>query len=783
MKRIFGFLLLVGMAFSALGGGLIIIHEPDFWRPWPPWPPYPPPYPIPPPPPRPIPPPHPVWAPLEVTFTKGDVKIRDQVAVTKIEQEFYNPNPRQLEGTFLFPLPKGAHLDKFTMEINGKPVEAELMAADKARSIYEDIVRKLRDPALLEYADKGLLKARIFPIEPHSKKRVTISYTQVLKSDGGMVGYVFPLNTEKYSAQPVRTVSVRVDLESKRALKNIYSPSHKVEIKREGEKRAIIGFEASNVKPDADFQLFYTITDSEIGVNLMTYKPAGEDGYFLLLASPGLGTRKVQVMPKDVVFVLDTSGSMAGAKLDQAKKALLFCVENLNESDRFEILRFSTEVEPLFDKLTEVSKDNRARARSFIEGLKPLGGTAIDDALRKALALRPSDKTRPYVIIFLTDGRPTIGETDENKIVKNATSAATGVTRIFCFGIGTDVNTHLLDRITEETKAFSQYVLPEEDLEVKVSSFFTKIKEPVLADTRLQFTGNIRTSKMYPSPLPDLFNGEQLIVAGRYTGKGSSAVIIEGNVAGEPRRFSFDVEFGETTEHDFIPRLWATRRVGYLLDEIRLRGETKELKDEVTELARQYGIVTPYTAYLIVEDEQRRGVAQNVQTFRRLAETDRFLSDGREQFRVLQRERDGGAAVAGARAAYSLKAAENALSGITASSADGLRAMPSAITPIAPSGGRGGARYNLEQQADREQAAQDYVRQARYINGRTFYWNGSQWVDANAQKLGKTQPIRVQFGSEQYLELLRKHPAAAAWFSLGNNIQLVLDGNLYEIHE
>src|SRR6185503_8747177 len=387
MKRTFCLLLgWLALNLTASATGLIIVHEEDFWR-------RPPPRIVPPetiPPHRPyIPPRPPVWASLETTFTKADVRIKDQLATTSIEQEFYNPNPRQLEGTFLFPVPKGAHLDKFTMEINGKPVQAELLDAGKASGIYEDIVRRLRDPALLEYSGRDLFKVRIFPIEPNARKRITLSYSQLLKADSGLVNFLFPLNTEKYSARPIKSVSVKVDLETKRPLKSIYSPSHKVEIKRNGANKAVIGFEATDLKPDSDFQLFYGHDEADLGVSLLTYKTADNDGYFLPLASPGTETKNTKVIPKDVAFVLDTSGSMAGAKLEQAKKALAFCVENLNEGDRFEVLRFATEVEPLFNNLRDVSKDNRAQAQKFIESLKPIGGTAIDDALKKAVALRP----------------------------------------------------------------------------------------------------------------------------------------------------------------------------------------------------------------------------------------------------------------------------------------------------------------------------------------------------------------------------------------------------------
>ena len=210
------------------------------------------------------------FAPLEVSSQKIATHITDQVAVTAVDEEFYNPNPRRLEGTFVFPIPKGAQIDKFTMEIDGRLVQAELLAADKARGIYEDIVRRMKDPALMEYEGRDVLKVRIFPIEPNSKKRITLTYTQVLKADSGLVGYVLPMSTGKYSSKPIKSVSVKVDLESKRPLKSIYSPSHSVEIRRDGANRATVGFEASEVMPDTDFQLYFAPEKDEIGLNLMT---------------------------------------------------------------------------------------------------------------------------------------------------------------------------------------------------------------------------------------------------------------------------------------------------------------------------------------------------------------------------------------------------------------------------------------------------------------------------------------------------------------------------------
>jgi Ca-activated chloride channel family protein len=713
---------------------------------------------------------------MDVNHVKVNTRITDQVAVTSVDQEFYNPNPARLEGTFVFPIPKGAHINKFTMEIDGKQVEAELLPADKARQIYEDIVRKLKDPALLEYAGRDVFKVRIFPIEPNSKKRITLSYTELLKADDGLVSYVLPMSAEKFSAKPIKNVSVKVDLDSKRPLKSIYSPSHSVEVKRTGANRATIGYEASDVQPDTDFTLYFAPEKDEIGVNLLTHRTSVDDGYFLLLASPGVDVKEKQVVMKDVAFVLDTSGSMAGKKLDQAKKALQFCVENLNEGDHFEIIRFSTEVEPLFDKLAEANRAHRARAEDFIKDLRPIGGTAIDDALRKALALRPGQGDRPFVVIFLTDGRPTIGTTDEDQIVADVKKASEGRTRVFCFGIGTDVNTHLLDRITEDTRAVSQYVLPEEDLEVKVSNFFSKIKEPVLANPTLKFTGDIRTTKLYPSPLPDLFKGEQLMLVGRYSGKGDSAVIVQGTVNGTEKKFTYEVKFpGESAENEFIPRLWSTRRVGYLLDEIRLHGENAELRDEVTELARKYGIVTPYTAYLILEDEQQHNVPVPMRSLQRFYGDDAARREASQAWDEFKKERSGDRAVAGARYGLALK---DAVAAAPAGSGGALEARKALGLPASSAV----AAEETPANRSRERLVQ-YSQQTQFVAGKNFFQNDQQWIDSTLQKHPNAKRVRIQFGSPDYFDLLAKNSKVLPWLALGQNVQFIFNNTLYDIYE
>ncbi len=745
---------------AAADGLIVILHPPDKG------------------PPSIAPRPHP-FAPLEVTYHRVKATIKDQIAHTEVDQEFYNPNPQRLEGHYLFPIPKGAQIDKFSMDIDGKMVDAELLDAGKARAIYEDIVRRLRDPALLEYAGQSLFRVRVFPIEPHSKKRIQLKYTELLRRDENLTAYTYPLNVEKFSAQPLKTVSVKVEVESQQPIKTIYSPSHKIEVNRHGDNRAVVGYEDGNVRPDTDFQLFIgTEPRGEIGFGLMTYNEALDldGGYFLLLLSPGAWAGTDQIVRKDVVLVLDTSGSMAGDKLEQARRAMKFCVANLNEGDRFEVVRFSTEAEGLFGKLQDATKENRHRADEFVNKLKPIGGTAIEDAL--LLALKPlagrGEKDRPYVVVFLTDGLPTIGNTDEGAIVANVTKAMGDASvRIFCFGIGTDINTHLLDSLAEKTRALSQYVLPTEDIELKVSSFYSKINAPVLAGLTLEVGAPIRVTKHYPTALPDLFKGDQVVVSGRYTGDGTATVTVKGTVNGQERRMNYDGYFpspGKATENAFVSRLWATRRVGYLLDEIRLRGENPELRDEVAALARRYGIVTPYTSYLIVEDEQRRQVPTDMRVLRPEAQPAARVRD-KESYHQFRASKSGTEAVAGAKATEALKRAQ----------------APAPAAETADRLARLGASGKLPTDAAAKPSGAPVDgtigESLRFVQGRAFYRNGEVWVDQRVSGRPKAKRVRLAFASTEYFELLRKHPEAQAWFALGSKVMVVLDDTIYEITE
>lgn len=726
-----------------------------------------------------VPPGHFAFAPLEVGYHRVNVKIDGQICTTTVDEDFHNPNPQVLEGTYLFPIPKNAQIDKFTMQIDGKETGAELLNADRARAIYEDIVRRRLDPGLMEYADRGVFRVRVFPIEPGGHKQVKIVYSEVLKSDSGLISYTYPLNTEKFSSAPIHDVSVTVKIASDQPLHTIYSPTHDVEISHSDATHATAAFEAKNVRPDADFQLFFAPEKSDVALKVLTYQTGDNDGYFLLLASPSIDLKR-KAVPKDVAFVLDTSGSMADDnKLTQAKKALQFCLSNLNGDDRFEVIHFATEPESLFGSLTAADDKAVAKAKEYVSSLRPEGGTAIYDALHDAMALRPADSNRPYVVIFLTDGEPTVGETRDDAIVAETDKALHDGTRIFCFGLGTDVNAPLLDRISEHTRAASDYVLPTEDIEVKVSSFFGKIREPVLSNVKLNFPDGIHVTKAYPQALPDLFKGDQLVLAGRYSGSGTGDCVLEGDADGVHQKFTTSVTFAkEATDQPFIPRLWASRRVAYLLDEIRLHGENNELKDEVTSLARQFGLVTPYTAYLIMEDEQKRRVSQNNQIMRDLSRDQAASDSASTLYGALQSEKTGATAVAAARAGNAMKNATTtgAISQSNLEMADAMgvptatvmaSAAPSAAQPMAKQ-----AQGRLIQ----------YTQNTRYLDGRAFYLNGNQWVDSNVSRQNSANEVRLKFGSPEYFDFSAKHPEARTYLSLGQNVRLLLANTVYDIY-
>ena len=543
--------------------------------------------------------------PLAMLNHKVTIAIEDQFAVTRVEQTFRNHTDRNLEATYIFPVPKGASVNKFTMWVEGKETKGELLDATKAREVYNSIVRRTQDPGLLEYIGNDLLRMRVFPILPHSDQRVALSFTAVAQKEGNLVEYVYPMKTDGKATATLEAFSIHATLKSQHSIANVYSPTHAITLKRVNDHEIDVQFDKNQAQLDKDFQLFYSTSDKDVGITALTHRPIStEPGFYTLLISPKVEMPKDSQVPRDMIFVLDTSGSMRGVKMEQARNGLKYLLNNLGPKDRFALINFATSVNKYRDNLLDANAEQLTQARKWVEGLEATGGTAINDALLTALEYRSKDEGRSFNIVFFTDGQPTIGETDVEKILKNTFAKNTANTRIFTFGVGDDVNATMLDRLADGTRALPTYVRPAEDIEAKVSGLCSKISNPVLTNLKVVATGDISLSDIYPQQLPDLFHGGQIVVMGRYNGKGPSAIRLTGKVGMETKEFVYELTFPDKTkdEREFVEHLWARRKVGYLLDQIRVNGEKKELKDEIVALAKRYGITTPYTSWLIVPD-------------------------------------------------------------------------------------------------------------------------------------------------------------------------------------
>lgn len=668
--------------------------------------------------------------PLTIKYHRVEVTIADQVATTRVDQVFVNDAGYAVEGTYVFPLPEDAAISSFDMWVDGQKLEGKLLGREEARAIYEEIVRSQRDPALLEYVGRGAFQASIFPIPPKGERRIQLSYAQVLAQDNGLVHYRYPLNTEKFSARAIQDVSVTVQVADKAPLRAIYSPSHAVDVTRDGANRATVSYEARDVRPDRDFDLYYSVSPDAIAANLLSYKPYDEDGFFLLLLTPPVRAETDEVVAKDVILVFDVSGSMDGAKIEQARGAAAYVLDHLGPFDRFNIVAFSTATR-LF--ATEpVGPDHLADARKFIQGLTAQGSTDINRALLEALA--GVDNERPTVVIFLTDGQPTAGETVPDRIVANIGAAAPKSVRLFSFGVGYDVDTVLLGQLSANHRGTAAYVRPDEKIDEQVSGFYAKISAPVLVDVQMALTG-VQAEDIYPYPLPDLFAGTQLAVVGRYRQPGVADLKLTGEVNGRPQTYAYDgLDFAARGGNEFLPRLWAQRKIGYLLTQIRLKGSSQELVDEVVALSKRYGIATPYTSFLVEEPQ--------------------IAFDPRPTIRpgVLD---SGGAP-----------------SAIPAPARSGEHAVESVVAEK--------ALQESQQAAAAPGTAADAAPALRQVGDKTFVLHEGVWTDT-AYDAAAQPAERVAFAGPRYFELLAQHPELGRYLALGDRVAVTVAGRAYII--
>ncbi|HEX6387630.1 MAG TPA: VWA domain-containing protein, partial [Anaerolineae bacterium] len=616
--------------------------------------------------------------------------------------------------------------------------EAKILEQAEARAIYDEIVRQLRDPALLEYVDASAIQANVFPIPPHDERRIEIEYTQILPAASGLVHYVYPQSTDLYTNTPLDNQSIRVEVQTSEAIRTIYSPTHSVAIERDGDFRVVVGYEETRVTADKDFELYYAVSPEEIGLSLLSYREPGQDGFFLLLVAPGVTTD--EVVAKDVILVLDTSGSMEGEKMQQAQAAALYVIDHLNPEDRFNIVAFSTGVRTYRNEL--ISAATPGDYLTFINSLEAVGGTNISQALLEAA--NQAQAQRPTTIIFLTDGLATEGIVDTPLLLDAVKQATSPNVRIFAFGVGDDVDTTLLDSLAQNHRGATTYVRPFQAIDEIVSSFYARVSAPVLTDISLDF-GDVIVEQLYPQDLPDLFAGSQLILAGRYREGGPTTVTLRGTVNGREQSFTYaDNVFHTQGGADFIPRLWATRAIGHLLTQIRLHGEDPELVQSIVNLSIRYGIITPYTSYLIEED-------------------DIFSQTGREVIveEVIVEAEEEPAEVSGATAVE-----EAAASGELAD-AEAPLALPTVAASAAG------------EVANEPVLAEEIV---QIVGSKTFVLRDGVWMDTAYER--ERHPVQqVGFASDPYFDLLSAAPELGQYLALGQRVLVVYADQAYEIVE
>jgi len=564
----------------------------------------------------------------DVVRQSSDVRVdlADRVLRYEITETFVNRGSRVGEADYMFPLPKGAAFQDLKLSINGELVSGETMSADRARQIYEEIVRRQRDPALLEWMGYGLLRARIFPIAPGEVKKVVVRFQMVAPREGDALRVDYFRGTRSNQVGMNQELgggtSFVLTYPNDPMYGTAYSPTHSIseqgyatDMGRDSyDDRSFASSYRGSVRRvevrDARGEVTLLIPirrSTSAAISLLANAPGNDDGFALItLAPPAVRPRAV---PRDVTFVIDVSGSMSGQKIEQARAAGKQLLRTLSPMDRFRLIDFSSDVRTFRDDFSIASGENIRAAERYLDELDAQGSTNISGALDEALSSRVQAGRLP-IILFLTDGQPTVGERDASVIASNVAKQR-GSRRLFTFGVGADLNVSLIEQIALEGRGTASFVRPEESVERAVGIVASRLTSPLVTDVRVHADG-VRLLKMHPSGPVDIFAGEDLVILARYDGSGNAVLRFEGQTTSGPVNWSSRVYFPERSrENPFVARLWATQRVGYLSAEKRKHGGSQEINDEIRDLGERFGIPTEFSSYLVVEPgmNQRRRIA------------------------------------------------------------------------------------------------------------------------------------------------------------------------------
>jgi Ca-activated chloride channel family protein len=661
---------------------------------------------------------------------RSDVRVElvDRVLRYEVTETFVNRGSRVGEADYMFPLPKGAAFQDLKLSIDGEMVAGETMSADRARQIYEEIVRSQRDPALLEWMGYGLLRARIFPIAPGEEKKVIVRFQVVAEREGDAlrVDYFRGLRNSptEASRQPEGKTSFLLIYPDAPMYGVAYSPTHSISSSH-GSARTV---EVRDARGEITV-LIPVRTGSRAAISLLTNQPGNDDGFALIrLSPPALAPRAV---PRDLTFVLDVSGSMAGEKIEQARAAGKQFLGSLSPIDRFRLIDFSSDVRTFRDDFATATRDNIRAAERYLDQLDAQGSTNISAALDEALSTPPQPGRLP-IVLFLTDGLPTVGERDPAAIASSV-ARRRGPRRLFTFGIGADLNVSLIEQVALEGRGTASFVRPEESVERAVSIVASRLTNPLVTDVRLRADG-VRLRKMHPSGPVDIFAGEDLVVLARYDGSGNATLRFEGESSNGPVSWATRVRFPERSrENAYVARLWATQRVGYLSAEKRKHGGSREVDDEIRELGERYGIPTEFSSYLVLEP------GMNPQLRQRTGNQPRDLQGVVTTGVASGRAAGVSAAPPAARAFEEAKTAAAQRSATNMASADSASAL-------------------------RDEAG------VRRVGNMTFVLRDSVWTDVRYRR--GLPVLRVKAFSDAYFSLIDKIPELREAFSLSERLRV-----------
>jgi len=552
-----------------------------------------------------------VRSPIEIRSVEVVASTAEHAATTTLRMTVFNHGSQMAEAQVLLPVPDGAAVGKFVLEGLGEDGIAKIMPADEARRIYNQIVSSMKDPALLEFVGTSLVRSSVFPVPANGEQTVSLTYDHTLESVGDRVEYVLPRSAELMLQGAPWSFSMTID--GARPIATVYSPSHDIATEKldATSVKVSVGPEAFSGTPGS-LRVGWLREPLEAGMlasSFLAYPDAEGGGYFMLVAGPPALEGEREAVKREVTLVIDKSGSMRGEKIVQAREAAIQVISGLHEGEYFNVIAYSDTINKLSEKAVQKTTQSEAEAIAFINDISAVGGTNIHDALVSAMRTEPAEGVLPMVI-FLTDGLPTVGITQETAIRDAVASGNAHERRVFSFGVGYDVNAPLLTAVSRETRGAPTFVLPQEDVEVKVGQVFRRLTGPVLASPTLEPETTSRVRDMLPGELPDIFEGDQLLVLGRYTEEDKVLKFTLSGEGGNGER-AFEMSFDPTrasVENSFVPRLWAQRRIAQLVDAVRRagadgKGETvsKELIDEIVALSTRWGILTEYTSFLAIE--------------------------------------------------------------------------------------------------------------------------------------------------------------------------------------